>query len=274
MIDSCKSTLSFEVGLLRISLKLCLGLVILFFSTAISAQLKGQTHSESAVAASNSSSLAGSENEIQIEAGPQLPKPGQPGSPFSVDHFWKRISFEVAGGYSPVLNRGTGYYGPGFTASAGAVERFSKYWRLQAEGQVLGQHGNLSHATYDPGNNFVAADVASYIFAFHLDALYDLRPDAANSPYLIGGAGYYHLGTHSVCATDLNGCQSGSNEPFATDVASVNSAGFNFGAGIRHRLYADRHTEIFADARYHFIASGSSVIGQVSVLPVSAGLRW
>jgi len=32
--------------------------------------------------------------------------------------------------------------------------------------------------------------------------------------------------------------------------------------------------EVFAEARYHYIASGSTPLGQISLLPVSAGIRW
>jgi hypothetical protein len=32
--------------------------------------------------------------------------------------------------------------------------------------------------------------------------------------------------------------------------------------------------ELFAEVRYHYIASGSTAFGQISLLPVSAGIRW
>jgi hypothetical protein len=271
---------------LRASSNLCIALLFLFLSSVPVSRIAAQTATESVIAengsssgnSSSSSSLAtpdsGDMPAIQTDAGPKLPQPGQLGSPFQVDHFWKRIGLEIAGGYSPILGRGTGYYGPGFSGTLGARDRLTPHWSLLGEGQILGQHGNLSHAEYDPTGNFVDADVASYIVAFHLDPVYYLRPDAVTAPYLVGGVGYYRLGTHSFCNHLLSSCSSSSDDPFVTGVAAVNAAGFNVGVGIRHRLYVDRHTEIFADARYHYIASGSSVVGQISVLPVSAGIRW
>jgi opacity protein-like surface antigen len=267
--------------LLRSPLKLLFAFVLV--SIASHAQI-AQPANEPVEAASSSTTSTVTAGAAQAggQDDPQLPKPGQPGSPFQVDHFWRHISLELAGGYSPILDRGAGFYGPGYTATAGAVYRLNERWRLLAEGQILGQHGNLNFPACDvlescTGQNASSYAVASYIVAFHLDALYNLRPHADTSPYLIGGGGYYHLGTHSVCVGfqgSNSGCTSTSDDPFTTDLTSVNAAGFNGGAGVRHRLFADRHTEIFADVRYHFIASGSSSVGRISVLPIGAGIRW
>jgi len=274
MIGGSYFTLSSGVSLLRSSLNLCLGLVILSLTLLESTRLKAQGHNASAVAG-DSSSLAGNADGQQSQADLQSPVPSPPEFPVTVNHFWNRISPEMAGGYAPVVSRGTGYYGSGFTASAGANARINGRWRVQAEGQILGQQGVSSPATSGSGSD-ADEEASSYIFAAHLDALYNLRPDSANSPYLIGGGGYYHLGTHVYCSASekQSGCASGSDNPFTTDIASVNAAGFNVGAGIRHKLYVDRHTELFVEARYHYIASGSSPVGQVSMLPVSVGIRW
>jgi hypothetical protein len=55
---------------------------------------------------------------------------------------------------------------------------------------------------------------------------------------------------------------------------AASAVGYNGGIGIRHKLYADRHMEIFAEGRYHYIASGSTDFGQISLIPISAGIRW
>jgi len=48
----------------------------------------------------------------------------------------------------------------------------------------------------------------------------------------------------------------------------------NGGLGVRRRLYADKRMELFAEGRYHYIASGFTDFGQISLFPVSAGIRW
>lgn len=209
-----------------------------------------------------------------IQQGPELPQPGQPGSPFPVDHFWNHISLELAGGYSPILNQGVGYYGSGFTATVGGIYRINSRLALLADGQILGQHGDLALSCDAVDQNCSGTSAGSYIFSFQMSPLVYLRPRAATSPYLVGGVGYYHLGTHTACQISDTNCDSSSDNPFNSDEISVNAAGFNVGGGVRHKLSDVRQTEIFADVRYHYIASGSSAIGQISVLPVSVGVRW
>jgi len=264
---------------LRSPLKLCLVAILFCFSSVFQLQIMAQAARGHALDAnigppSVESESSSSAAAVQVGPGPQLPQPGQPGSPFPVDHFWKRVGFEAAGGFSPTVNRGVGYYGPGYTITVGALDRFSPHLGLMVEGQILGQQGNFLYVQSGSGSQLASSDRGSYMFAFHLDPVYDLEPNRKTSPFLVAGGGYYHLGTHFACVASNTNCDSTGGAPFETDSISVNAAGFNVGAGIRHRLYADRHTEIFADARYHFIASGSSAVGQVSLLPVSTGIRW
>ena len=245
----------------------------IFFYSSLS--IHAQTGRSYSIDADESSSLSlnAVAGTAALQATPgegQVPQPGQPGSPFSVDHFWKRLGLELSGGYSPSVNRGAGYYGQGFTATVGVIDRVSPHWDLLLEGQILGQHGKVIADT----NGFVGT--ASYGVAFHLDPRYVLRPGAATSPYVIGGRGFYHLGTHSACDSSnvVLHCDANSSNPFQTDLISENAFGFNAGTGIRHKILTGKDTEVFAEARYHFIASGSSALGQVSFLPINAGIRW
>lgn len=185
----------------------------------------------------------------------QVPQPGELGSPFPKDHFWKRIAFEFAGDYSPVVVQGAGSFGTGYGGTAGAIDRLSLHWNLLAEFQILSQKQSALP-------NGETMNRSTIISTFDLAGLYEFRPHEATSPYLVGGAGYYHLTSPLDCVV---GCPAN---------ASANAAGFFGGIGIRHRLYAEKRMEIFAESRYHYIASGSSVFGQISLLPVSAGIRW
>jgi len=263
------SNWSFEVELLQTLRMRFPGLVFLALLLTISGRLMAQGSNESATV--DSGSPAGG----AVQQGPELPQPGQPGSPFQVDHFWDHIALELAGGYSPVINRGVGYYGPGFTATVGAVYHVNARWAVLAEGQILGQHGGSTLAGCDESSEDCdTGTAASYIFSVQIAPVVYLRPQAATSPFVVGGVGYYHLGTHNVCESSDVGCDGSSDNPFNSDAVSVNAAGFNVGGGVRHRLSPYRKSEVYVDARYHYVASGSSSLGQVSVLPVSVGVRW
>jgi hypothetical protein len=179
----------------------------------------------------------------------KIPQPGELGSPFSVDHFWKHIAFEFGSGYIPVEQKGAGLLGNGYIATVGVIDRLTPHWNLMAEMHILGLSG-VSNPNY-----------STPTFAFDLSMAYDILPHSRTSPYLIGGAGDYQL---RLCNGPGGACN--------TIVASA--PGYNGGIGLRHRLYAGKRAELFTEGRYHYIASGSTPFGQISMLPISAGIRW
>jgi hypothetical protein len=192
----------------------------------------------------------------------QIPQPGQPGSPFPVEHFWNHFALELSGGYSPVVQKGAGYLSHGFNVTPGVVDRLSPHWALLAEVPIFALKGNLP---YDNGGGNFTVSYSSTVVGLVFATEYDFLPRSRTSPYVLGGVGYYALGpatTSGTVSSDL------------TAINGTSSAGFNGGLGIRHRLYADRRMEIFAEGRYHYIASSSSAFGQISLLPISAGIRW
>lgn len=216
-------------------------------------------HSVAQTAAAESSSTnADVAQSVPGQAG-QVPKPGELGSPFSADHFWNHLAMELSGGYSPVVQKGTGYFDKGFNVTGGVIDRFSPRWMLLAELKFFRLSGTMSSGGQATTNSNV-------VVAFNLDAAYDLLPRSSTSPYLIGGAGYYNLPSEVQCTAGTCSPQTGQN--------NTNVAGYNGGFGIRHKLYADKQMEIFAEGRYHYIASGSSAFGQISLFPISAGIRW
>jgi len=181
----------------------------------------------------------------------KVPQPGELGSPFPVDHFWDHLALEFSGGYTPVVNKGNGLFGDGFIATAGVIDHLSSHWNLMAEMQIFGLKG----ANYTP-------NPSTATFAFDVAGAYDILSRARTSPYFVAGAGYYYMPAGIVCSG------------VCSSISGSGAAGYNGGAGVRHRLYADRHMEIFAEGRYHYIASGSTDFGQLSLLPISAGIRW
>lgn len=214
---------------------------------AISFQVSAQVTQPASTSESGNATQASS----TLEQSDKIPQPGELGSPFSTDHFWKHIAFEIGGGYTPVVQKGAGLFGSGFNVTAGVIDRLSPHWKLMAEMQIFGLKG----ANYTP-------DSSKATFVFDLATAYDIYPRAETSPYLVAGAGYYNLTPGTLCESGI--CFG----------ISDNAAGYNGGLGVRRRLYADKRMELFAEGRYHYIASGSTDFGQISLFPVSAGIRW
>jgi hypothetical protein len=186
-----------------------------------------------------------------------------------VDHFWKHIAFELGGGYSPVVQKGAGLFDNGFNVTAGVIDHLRPHWDLLAEAQFFGLSGSSQYV--DEYGFTQTSSQSNTDFAFDLAAAYDLLSRARTSPYIIGGIGYYRLG--DIPPQSLSPCISAVNCPLNL-VNAAQAVGYNGGIGIRHRLYEDRRMEIFAEGRYHYIASSSTAFGQVSLFPISAGIRW
>jgi len=191
---------------------------------------------------------------------PAIPQPGQMGSPFPSDHAWNHVGLEIAGGYAPVIGKGQGYFSQGFNVTGGIVDHLSAHWSVLGEVHIFGLDGSQTIAGSGSATTFT-----NTLVGLGGAASYDLLPRARTSPYVIGGGGYYLIGPVTT---------SGPSGGSLTAINSASAAGFNGGAGIRHRLFPDRRMELFAEARYHYIASGSTAFGQLSLLPVAAGIRW
>jgi hypothetical protein len=231
---------------------------LLFLFFAISSHLTAQTASQ----------ISGSDRvdsaSVQAVPGQQdkIPQPGELGSPFPVDHSWKRIGLELSGGYSPVAQKGAGYLSNGFNVTAGVIDHVSLHWTLLAEVHIFGLRGS---SLVDNGSGSFAVNYSNTIAAPSLGVAYDFFSRPRTSPYVIGGIGYYLFGPVTMSGSDISDL---------TEVNAANSVGYNGGIGVRHRLYDGRRMEIFAEGRYHYIASGSTDFGQISMFPVSAGIRW
>ena len=241
------------------SLKLSVAVVSIFLSFLISFHAAAQTDREPSSESSGADSLTAQSVPGQTD---QVPQPGQLGSPFPVEHFWNHFALELSGGYSPVVQKGAGYFNKGFNVTPGVIDHLSPNWTLLAEVQIFGLKGSLP---YDTGSGNFTVNYSNTVVALEFAAAYDFLPRVRTGPYVIGGVGYYVFGPATT---------SGTVDSSLTAINAANSAGFNGGIGVRHRLYVDRRMEIFAEGRYHYIASGSTAFGQLSLFPISAGIRW
>lgn len=209
-----------------------------------------------------------SASQDQSPLNPQTPQPGQEDSPFQKEHSWNHVALEFSGGFVPVTKKGAGYFNKGFGISAGVVDHLSPHWNVLLEAQFLGLNGSQSYT-----DSFGAAhslSVSNTDFGMNLDLSYTLM-SRSTSPYIIGGVGYYYLGPITSGGLTPGSCLAGCYLNIAN---AANDIGYNGGIGIRHKLFYGSQASLFAEARYHYIASETSAFGQLSMLPVSAGLRW
>lgn len=237
----------------------------LFLALCLPSPLSAQANTASGndrPAGGNASQNSATPQSMPGAQAPQ-PKPGDLGYPFQTEHFWNHLALELSGGYVPVVGKGAGYFDKGFLVTAGVVDHLNPHFDALIEMQFFGLSGASSAAATSNSNTD---------FGMNLDASYTPLSRAKLSPYLIGGVGYYYLGPIAVPGSVSQPCTD-LNCP--TNVAnSSDRAGYNGGVGMRRRLVADRDTALFVEARYHYIASKTSDFGQLSLFPISAGLRW
>jgi hypothetical protein len=224
-----------------------------------------------AMAQSSSNQQSGSGNSTgssqqqppppNVPGAPQPPpKPGDLGWPFPNQHWWNHVAMELGGGYSAVVGQGNGYYSSGYDGFGGLVDRATSRFDLLLEAQIFGQQSSVIASNQRNGGG---TSTSTTIPSFDLAALYDFLPRKTTGIYVIGGAGFYRLIASTGCP--LNEC---------IQVPSASRAGVLGGVGIRHRITRDKATEIFVETRYHYIASGSTAFGQLSLLPITGGIRW
>ena len=235
--------------------KLSVGAVFILLSSFSTFSLAAMQTASPAAASSSSNADAASAQSVPGQT-EKIPQPGELGSPFPVEHSWNHFALEISGGYISALHEEAGYFSRGFDVAAGVVDHLGPHWNLLAEVQFFGLEGNSPYSNTD--------------FVIDLGGSYDLLSRAATSPYVIGGIGYYEIGAVPPSQQSMP-CPT--NCVFNT-LNAASSVGYNGGIGIRHRLYYGKRMAVFAEGRYHYIASGSSNFGQISLLPVSAGIRW
>ena len=119
---------------------------------------------------------------------------------------------------------------------------------LQPEGMPLGFRieGGFNQFGFKAGGG------NANIFGVTGNALFNVAGGPALSPYIIGGAGYYH---ESVSGTLVKG-------------AAENHFGFNIGAGLNIPLTG---FDTFVEARYHRISENGT---STSFVPVTVGILF
>ncbi len=188
----------------------------------------------------------------------QIPQPGQLGSPFPAEHSWNHFGLEIGGGYTPVVTEGAVGFDRGFNVTAGVIDHLRPSWAVMAEVQVFGLNGSL---TQDSGAGATTETDSNTVVSVGVATAYDLFRHSRTSPYAVGGVGYYRLGPDSGSSS-------------SAEIDAADAVGYNGGIGVRRTLFADRQMQIFAEGRYHYIASGSTAFGQISIFPITAGIRW
>jgi hypothetical protein len=122
----------------------------------------------------------------------QIPKPGELGSPFPVQHSWNHLALEMSTGFVPVVSKGAGLFSNGFIVTGGIVGHIGSSLNLLAEMQIIGLQGHLAYTDiYGFRQNPAYSNTD---FGIDFAASYLILPSTRYSPYLSGGAGYWYLG--------------------------------------------------------------------------------
>ncbi|WP_420237548.1 hypothetical protein ACOBR2_18410 [Telmatobacter bradus] len=182
----------------------------------------------------------------------------QPGFPVAREHFWDRIGVELSGGYLPVLGKGNGYFNSGYEVAGGAVDHLGPHWNLLAEAQFFWLNGT----TYSSSG--LPTSYSNTNFSASLGAAYIAFPKAYLSPYLLAEVGDAYLGPVSSVTMGISG----------QSFNALHAPLYTGGVGVRHRLYPDLPLELYAEGRFSRFNTGTSNLGQITLMPIRAGLRW
>ena len=83
--------------------------------------------------------------------------------------------------------------------------------------------------------------IYEFSFSFRLPEFLLRRTQLLVAYLTFGGIGFYNLPSEKSCSAGTCSPQTGLND--------TNAVGYNFGAGVRHRLYYGKLTELFAEWR-------------------------
>jgi hypothetical protein len=116
------------------------------------------------------------------------------------------------------------------------------------------------------------------IWSLTLNPEIDLLPKSTNGPYLTGGFGFYRKVTSYTDPVEVEEGFGVGVENEVVSHFSSNQWGGSFGAGFRHKLRWQDHTQVFAEVRYLFVNTPSNptynVLGSTAIIPLTLGVRF
>lgn len=200
----------------------------------------------------------------------RTPKANEIKSAFHTQYAWNHFALELGGGYIDVASKGNGFFQHGFNVTGGVVDHLSSKVNIMVETQFMGLEGNSTYS--NTSGSVQPLNATNTDFDLDFAASYALFGRSKNSPYLLGGVGYYYIGPISQ-GNILVACTNSVYCP-GNIVNSASSTGFQSGVGFRHRLSSDRNMELYCEGRYHYLMSSHTAFGLLTLVPISAGIRW
>jgi len=118
----------------------------------------------------------------------------------------------------------------------------------------------------------------AHIWSLTVNPELDLLPKAANGVYLTGGFGFYRKVTTYTDPEEVYTYYGIGVENEEVAHFSSNQWGGSFGAGFRHKLRWQDHTQVFAEVRYLYVNTPSNpiygVFGSTAIIPATFGVRF
>jgi len=186
-----------------------------------------------------------------------------------------RYTFNIGGGYSPLLGPVSDRLNNGWHMRVGGGVRASSHFELNGE---FSYHGfGVSPALLAEAGT-PSAD--AHLWSITADPKLRLRGAHHFDPYLVGTVGYYRRTVNFTAPTlapvtlfdPFFGVLFPALEPANIVLGSVTRSGIGGGAGLgfNFRLGASR-TKLFVEARYEYAATGAV---PTRMLPATVGLSW
>jgi hypothetical protein len=187
--------------------------------------------------------------------------------------FVSHLTYELGAGANRPIANTRQYLTWGGNFGGGVGYRFGDRLRTFIDYQFIDDKlpgSRISYVGAQGGN--------AHIWSLTLNPEVDLLPKATNGVYLTGGVGFYRKLTSYTAPEDVLTIFGVEEENAVVDHFSSNQFGGSFGAGFRHKLRWQDHTQVFAEVRYLYVNTpsnpGYNIFGSTALIPLTLGVRF
>jgi len=164
-------------------------------------------------------------------------------------------TFDVGGGYSPLLGNINNYLQNGWQITAGAGYEFGPAFSASVD--YMYNHFSMGDRVL---SGTQATGSSAHLWALTVDPKLTLKYVGRVRPYIVGGIGYYRRTTELTQPAFVLPIGNG----------TFGGLGGSLGAGFDVNL-RETGLRLFAETRYHYASTGNAIVRMV---PLTAGIRW
>ena len=198
----------------------------------------------------------------------------------SVDYLDKPWTFNIGGGYTPVVGGLNAQLTSDWNFALGTTYNVNE--KLGFELEYMNNHLGIERGVLDHYAAIIGAPTHGNVdvWGLTLNPTWKFNLGRRAGAYLIGGGGYYHVNAQITTPGAVYqppycdpwwGCWGGGIVPADFIVAEHkdDTGGVNFGGGFTWKFSPD--VEFYIESRYHYILTHGAVL---QLLPLTAGLRF